>query len=123
MLKDDIDNWKKQVGLSTLSLGDGGEVEYALSIKGSGITLLSITQLDEVMTILANYLIFLAHEMGVLYARVKYLENSKNRELLQSERIKYNIIRPVHDAIKVKIDLLKKIYDRKMRENVGSSGR
>jgi len=123
VLKDDIDNWKKQVGLSTLSLGDGGEVEYALSIKGSGITLLSITQLDEVMTILANYLIFLAHEMGVLYARVKYLENSKNRELLQSERIKYNIIRPVHDAIKVKIDLLKKIYDRKMRENVGSSGR
>ncbi len=118
-----IENWRKQTGLSTIEMGDKSEVEYAMGICGTALTTLSPVQMDEVMSNLANYLLFMAHEMGVIFARVRYLEAVGPRDKLVVERAKLNIIKPVHDAIKVKIDLLKKIYDRKVREHVASSGR
>lgn len=121
-LRDQIDNWRKQIGLSTLQLGDKTEIEYAMNICGPDLTAISIVQMDEVMSVLANYLLFLAHEMGTLFARVRYLESAGPKRLLYEQRAKLNIVKPVHDAIKVKIDLLKKIYDRRVRD-ASSSGR
>jgi hypothetical protein len=121
-LKQQIEDWRKQTGLSTLQLGDKTEIEYAMNVQGSDLTTLSPVQMDEVMSVLANYLLYLAHEMGVLFARVKYLEAAGPKRLLYGERAKLNIVKPVHDAIKVKIDLLKKIYDRKVRDATGNRG-
>lgn len=124
-MKNEIENWKKNAGLSTIEMGDKTEIEYAMGICGTELTTLSPVQMDEVMSNLANYYLFVAHEMGVIFARVRYLEANGPRGLLNLERAKLHIIKPVHDAIKVKIDLLKKIYDRKVQEarykDVGSS--
>ena len=121
-VKQQIEDWRKQVGLSTLELGDKDEITYAMNVQGAELTALSPVQMDEVMSVLANYLLFLAHEMGTLFARVKYLESAGPKSRLLGERAKLNIIKPVHDAIKVKIDLLKKIYDRKVKDASSSRG-
>lgn len=122
--KEQIENWRKEAGLNTIEMGDKSEIEYAMTIYGSDLTQLSAVQMDEVMSTLANYLIYVAHEMGTIFARVRYLESTRGpASSLNTERAKLNIIKPVHDAIKVKIDLLKKIYDRKVKENVAGSRR
>ena len=121
-LKKEIEDWRKQLGLNTLDLGDKTEIEFAMNVRGADLTALSIVQVDEVMSILANYLLYLAHEMGILFARVKYLESAGPKRHLYGERAKLNIIKPVHDAIKVKIDLLKKIYDRRVKEAQNATG-
>lgn len=121
-VKNEIIRWQKEIGLSTLELGPKGEIEYAMNIHGGDLSELSIVQMDEVMSILANYLLFIAHQMGLIYARVKYLESRGPKGKLLIERAKLNIIKPVHDAIKVKIDLLKKIYDRRVKENLYATG-
>lgn len=115
-IKEKIDKWRKEVGLTFIGLGDKELISYAMNVQGSDLANLTLVQMDEVMSILANYLLFLAHEMGVLFARVKYLESIRSMNLLYAERAKLNIIKPVHDAIRVKIDLMKKIYDRKVKD-------
>lgn len=70
---------------------------------------LSIPELGYIIETLANYHLFLAAEMGRIYARVQY-----NGDKI--ERAKLNMIKPVHDSVKVKIDVLKKIFDSKVKE-------
>lgn len=47
--------------------------------------------------------------MGRIYANVVVTGNA-------AERAKLNILKPAVEALKVKIETLKKIYDRKIRE-------
>jgi hypothetical protein len=122
-LKEEIEDWQKQVGISTLVIGDKEVIEYSMNIQGEGLSQLTIVQLDEVMSVLANYFLYLAYQMGTLFARVKYLESAGPKSRLYAERAKLNIVKPVHDAIKVKIDLLKKIYDRRVKEAQNASSR
>jgi hypothetical protein len=65
--------------------------------------------IDEVVIVLTNYHFFLSSEMGRIYAALI----ATNSEMM---RAKLNMIKPVVEAVKVKIDALKKIYDRKIRE-------
>lgn len=115
-MKDEIERWKTATGLSSISMGDKDCIQYAMDVEGVELTTLNVIQLDEVLSILANYHIFLASEMGTLFARVKYLEANGPSGDLNLQRAKLNMVKPVHDAIKVKIDVLKKIYDRHVRE-------
>ncbi|TFH25801.1 hypothetical protein E4G67_00495 [Candidatus Bathyarchaeota archaeon] len=124
-LKDEIEKWRKKLGLDQLLPYDTGEIQWALNI-GKEINYLDANKVGEVMIVLSNLLFTVSEQMGMVFARVRYLENHNgNRDDLALQRAKLNIVKPFHDAIDSKIAVVKKIYDFKVKEylNAPSSGR
>jgi len=123
-MKKEVDAWLEKIGIDQLRPYDTGEISWALNLGGD-IKNLEAALIDAAMLILANYRLNVAHQMGMCFARVKYLEERGPRDALSTERAKLNIIKPWHDALEAKIAVMKKIYDRKIREsgNATSSGR
>jgi hypothetical protein len=123
-LKKEVDDWLKKIGIDQLKPYDTGEISWALNL-GEGIKDLEAAKIDAAMLILANYRLNVSHQMGMCFARVKYLEDRGPRDALSAERAKLNIIKPWHDALEAKIAVIKKIYDRRIRElnYASSSGR
>lgn len=116
-----IEKWTNETCLGYIKLSHNADIERAMNLAGNEIRALDLAGLDEIIVTLANYLIYLAKEMGTIYARVKYLESAGSDRVV-NERIKLSIIKPVHDALRVKLDVLKTIYNGKLRATyVGSS--
>lgn len=115
-VKKEIETWKESTRISNISLGDTNEIKAAMGLGAKEISSFSLRELDESLIVLTNYLIYVSYEMGRLFAMVRFLESTDDRQKLNIERVKLNIVKPVHDALKVKIDILKKIYDRKIWE-------
>ena len=114
-LKQSIDEWLKQVGIDQLHPYDTGELAWAINV-GKELNDLEAAEVDAAMLILANYRLMLSYQMGMCFARVKYLEQRGPRAALDAERAKLNIIKPWHDGIEAKITVIKKIHDRKVKE-------
>jgi len=124
-LKKEIEAWRKKIGLDSLQPFSTGELEWALNASGE-LSEQPIDKIGACMIILSNHLYTLAEQMGVTFARVRYLESThSDREQLTLVRAQLNIVKPVHDALKEKIAVIKKIYDHKSREaqNVASNRR
>ena len=122
-LKQEIEEWRKKIGLDKLAYGDTGEIEWALNV--ADFSELEPEKIESAMLILSNLRFTVAYQMGLAFARVKYFEANGVRDSLTEWRAKLNIIKPYHDAIEAKVAVLKKIYDRRIREaqNATSSGR
>lgn len=108
-LKKQIGSWRNKVGLQFISRPENDPIARAMSLTGTDIRLMSIDDLGQHLVVIDGYYTYLNAEMGQIFSRVQF--NSS-----RTERIKLNQIKPVTEAIKVKIDLYKKIYDRKVRE-------
>ena len=123
-LKQEIKKWLTETGIDQLQPYDTGEIGYAINV-GKALSSMEAAKVDEVMIILANYRLTLAHKMGLCFARVKALECTGPQSELLAQRAKLNIVKPWHDAIEAKIAVLKKVHDRKVREGgyAASSGR
>jgi len=121
-LKEEIDKWLKEIGIDQLEPYDTGEIRWAIN-AGKELLAMDPAKIDETIIILSNYRLTLAYKMGSCFARVKTLESIGPRELLLEQRAKLNIIKPWHDAIEAKIAALKKIHDRKSREDYATSSR
>lgn len=116
-IKDEIDKWVAKIGADKLEPYDTGEMSWALNFSVKQDDEIHPATLDSVMLILSNYRLMLAYQMGLVFARVKYLEDTHaNRNKLAEQRALLNIIKPWHDAIEGKIAVVKKIYDKKIRE-------
>ena len=116
-LKEEIENWKKKVGLDQLTYGDTGEIAWALNVgKELTITGSQPEAIEAAMLILSNLRFTVSYQMGLAFARVKYFEANGPRESLTVWRAKLNIVKPYHDAIEAKVAVLKKIYDRRVKE-------
>ena len=120
-LKDEIAKWRKKVGLDQLLPYDTGEVQWALNI-GKSINYEEVGKVGEVMMILSNLRFTVAEQMGMVFARVRYLETHGRGDELSVQRAKLNIIKPFHDAIDAKVAVVKKIYDFKVKEFLNASG-
>lgn len=105
---DEIEEWRKSTCMDKISCP--GEDQLATALEMSSASTLDIPDLGIVIETLANYHLYLAKEMGRIYARVQW-----NGDRI--ERAKLNMIKPVHDATKVKLDALKKIFEAKVRED------
>lgn len=119
-LKQEIDAWKKKIGLDKLKYSDTGEVDWALNI-GRELSSMEPEKIEAAMLILSNLRFTVAYQMGVAYAYVKYYEANGPHASINEWRIKLNIIKPYHDAIEAKVAVLKKIYDRRIRELMNAS--
>lgn len=121
-IKKDIEGWKKQIGLDGIQSNAQNEIQFVMSLTSKELAAMDAKQFDEIMLVLGNWFFFLSHEMGTIYARVRHMQNTPS-EKLDLERAKLNILKPVHEALKVKIEVFKKVYERKIWEvrNASSS--
>ena len=114
-LKEAVDEWVKKIGIDQLKPYDTGEISWALNI-GKELNSLEAADVDAAMIILSNYRLMLSYQMGMCFARLKYLEANGPKSSLDAERAKMNIIKPWHDGVEAKIAVLKKLHERKVRE-------
>lgn len=110
-----VESWKKTIGIDKLRPYDSGEVDWALNV-GKELSAESPQEIERALITLSNYLIFVSYQMGVCYARIKYLEEIGDREKLTTQRVQFHIIKPFHDSIEAKIAVVKKIHERKLKE-------
>ncbi len=108
-LREKISKWRDGVGFQFISRPSEDPIKAAMTLEGWLIKTMDIDDLGEHLVTLDSYYTYLSAEMGAIFSRVQY---SQDRE----ERVKLNQIKPLQEAVKVKIDLYKKIYDRKVRE-------
>jgi len=64
--------------------------------------------------VLSTQHLSLAAEMGRNFAAVKWNGN-------RVDRAKLNMLKPIHDSLDLHITVLKKLYDRKVREDMRRS--
>lgn len=123
-------------------------LKAAIQFEPDDFDVVQPKELDRHLMVLTNYYSFVQSQLGIIGARLLYLEEqlnqkvnlrshkfgashaserralaiSKDEELkkldveLAKEKAKSNMLTPIVFAIKNKIDSIKKIYDRKIRE-------
>lgn len=103
-------DWKKQWGLSLINKPEGDRLEKSLDAanKPSEMTL---DELGDCMFVLSSQHLSLAAEMGRNFAAVKWNGN-------KVDRAKLNMLKPIHDSLELHITVLKKLYDRKVRQDM-----
>lgn len=108
-LKKQIFSWRNSIGFQFISKPENDPISIAMSLTGANIRSMSIDELGEHLVVIDSYYTYLNAQMGQIFSRVQF-----NGDKI--ERVKLNQIKPFTEAVKVKIDLYKKIYDRKVRE-------
>jgi hypothetical protein len=104
-----IRKWREETGLSFISEQNDDAVKLAIAKSGGEFARLHPKEQDEVLCILSSWYFYLSAEMGRIYANVVLTQST-------NEKTKLNMLKPVVEALKVKIETLKKIYDRRIRE-------
>lgn len=142
-MKSEIEKWRNDMGFNFLVRPEQDTLKSALELS-TNINNLNVEEIDKVLLVLSAYHSFLSSQLGMLDARVSYLEDELNSKLnlkaskytapsaaerraiaisrdkdaaqldkkLIKEKSKKNMLRPIVDSIRVKIDAIKKIYDR-----------
>ncbi len=108
-LGQEIEEWRAKVGFKFVQRPEADPIEEAMSLTGVEVSSMQLDKLGEHLVTIDGYYTYLNAEMGKIFSRVQF-----NHDPV--ERIKLNQIKPFTEAVKVKIDLYKKIYDRKVRE-------
>lgn len=138
--------WREESGLNLFGRPEEDPLKKAVDLAAN-IGDLSLEELDSTIIVLASYHNYLSSQVGIIGARVEYLEEafntnldsrsarysapsaaerraiaiSKNEDLsnisktLRKERSKQLMMKPLLDSVRLKIDALKKIYERKGR--------
>lgn len=113
MDKNQFNNWKKQWGLDLIMSPTEDLLQKYLD-PTINPELLDIQELGQMMSVLSNFHFSLASEMGRKFASVRWKEH-------KADRAKLNMIKPIHDSLDLRISVLKKIYDRKVRKDMRSN--
>ena len=108
-MKEKMSAWRDGVGFQFISMPEKDPIMLAMNLTGDQITQMSPDELGSHLVTLDGYYTYLSAEMGKIFAVVQFCGDS-------FERAKLNQVKPLQEAVKVKIDLYKKIYDRKVRE-------
>ena len=106
---DEVKKWRAETGLTFITSPENDAIEQAVKLSGAGFASLAPREQDEILSVLSSWHFFLSAEMGRIYARVVATSSG-------TDRAKLNMIKPAAEALKVKVDTLKKIYDRRIRE-------
>jgi len=113
---EDMAPWASKFALSLRKSPEQDKLHWALNPDLEAAKL-DLDETGQLLFILSSYHYSLAAEMGRVYAKMRY--NSQDAV----SRAKLNIIKPHHDSIELKISVVKKLFDRKVRENIrGNNG-
>jgi hypothetical protein len=148
-MKEELETWRRTTGLEYLAKPEEDMLKNALEMSPKKIVDLDLRDLDALLIILANYHVYLSAQLGVISAKVSFLEDQLLRVVgpvaskysagsaverraiaiqradesvkkmdgqLSTEKIKLEMLRPVCDAVRTKIDTMRRIYDRRARE-------
>ena len=104
-------DWKKQWGLDLINSPTDDRLKSAFDADRTPSTM-SLNELGDYMFVLSTQHLSLAAEMGRNFAAVKWNERDR------VSRAKLNMLKPIHDSLDLHITVLKKLYDRKVREDM-----
>jgi hypothetical protein len=110
--KEDVEKireWRTEIGLTFIQSPTDDVIKEAIHQSGHNFASLIPRMQDEILAVLSSWYFFLSAEQGRIYANVIATSS-------ETERAKLNMLKPVVDALKVKIDAIKKIYDRRIKE-------
>jgi len=110
MDKENNEAWKSRWGINLIKTVPGDRLEQAFD-SDKLPSKMELDELGDLMFVLANHHLALAAEMGRNYSRVQW-----NSDRLARARL--NVIKPIHDSIELKITVLKKLFDRKVRQDM-----
>lgn len=102
--------WKETWGLNLISSPKEDKLKNVLN-PDMDFSLMTIEEVGGALDVLSNYHLALAAEMGRNFAAVNWNGN-------KNSRAKLNMIKPIHDSIDLRITVLKKIFDKKIREDM-----
>ena len=108
-----FDEWKKQWGLNLINSPEGDRLAAAFDATLHP-SVMTLDELGDCMFVLSTQHLSLAAEMGRNFAAVKWNGN-------KISRAKLNMLKPIHDSLDLHITVLKKLYDRKVREDMRRS--
>ena len=106
-IREEIAKWSSKFALFLATEPETDKLEWALN-GNLNTHELSLDELGQLMFILSSHHSTLAAEMGRVYARMRYDSSDS------VSRVKLNIIKPQHDALDLKITVIKKLFDRKV---------
>lgn len=72
-MKEEIDSWKRETGISTITSGDVSEISYILNATTKEIVSSSPDRVSEIVIALSNYYIYIGYQSGLIAARVQFL--------------------------------------------------
>lgn len=140
-MKEVIEAFKKYTGLAFIGRPEEDEINKALKMNKES----DGNELANALLVLSNYYIYLKYEFAQIHARVAYMREELNKELLpaaakhksydkderkyavlinseswqqlqntiEAEKIKLDLLGPVLEGIKTKIEVLKTLIERK----------
>jgi hypothetical protein len=111
-IKEKLRSWSEQFGLNIRSGPENDKLKWALDPKLK-VSSLEIDDVGELLFVLSSYHYSLSAEMGRAYALVCYDSDPV-------ARAKLNIVKPQQESIALKISVVKKIFDKKIREHMRS---
>lgn len=146
-MKESINRWREDTGLSFIKNEPEDILKTAIQLSATHLRDINLSDLDEYLLVLSNYYLFLQAQTGIISARVEYLEEEFNNELLlvaskfgatlagerralalskqpelkemqkalREEKAKLEMIKPAADAIRQKMYMLSKIYERRVK--------
>lgn len=109
-MKEEFSNWKSRWGLTLIEDVQTDKLEWALGCISEASSL-TIDEIGDLMFVLSSHHTALSAEMGRNFARVRWKNDP-------TSRAKLNMIKPVVESIELKITVLKKLFDRKVREDM-----
>lgn len=106
-IREQMAKWGAQFALAFNKPPKEDKLEWALD-PDLDASKLELDEIGDLMFILSSYHYSLAAEMGRVYARMRYNPSDT------VSRYKLNVIKPQHDALEMKISVVKKLFDRKV---------
>lgn len=122
----DIVKWKEDAGLALIGRPGIDLIKWAIQYEISPEDIKDedrVKEYDRVLLVLSNYFLYLQAECGTISARFSYaLDMRRNGEFVEEDilmdgKAQLNILRPILDGLKIKIDSLRKIYDMQIRRS------
>jgi hypothetical protein len=140
--------WRTNMGLNFILRPKEDVLEKSISMDGRSVSTAAMAELDDMLTTLSNYYLFLQSSVGEVAAKIHYINEVLDRKCseaaskvqgghyferkalvlardeklnnmndkLTEYRAKLEILKPIADGVKMKLETMRRIYDRRARE-------
>lgn len=74
----DVAEWRRETGLDFIKNQGQDILKDAIEFSSTELKNINLSEFDELMLVLSNYYVYLHSQLGILNARVQYLEEDLN---------------------------------------------
>jgi len=125
-----MSEWSNQIGISEIRNANRDKLAECLNLTPNQIRNYSIEALEDTATVLTQYNLYITNEIGRLSGRIVWYSNKLNgtnrrgltpeqvqeyQGILDESKTHHAVIRNLPFALQEKINLLKKIYDGRIK--------